>query len=82
MINNTTNGLDATALPDYADLIAALILRPSPYAWDSVRVAWLFQTADALAFAGYDEDAAHSREMALAIMRTAIADTVGGGTPW
>lgn len=53
---------------DYADLIAALIIRPSEQAWDSVRAAWLFQTADAFTLAGYSADAITTRERAVAYL--------------
>lgn len=65
-------------IPDYADLIAALIIRPSEHAWDSVRAAWLFQAADAFALAGYPADAAETRERAVTLVRSATTTTAGG----
>lgn len=66
---------DETA--DHADLIAALIIRPSSHAWHSVRAAWLFQTADALADAGYPADAEATRDRAMRLVRDAIAAVAG-----
>lgn len=60
--------------PDkHADLIAALLVRPHSRAWDSVRAAWLFQTADALDLAGYNADAIGARKQALVLVRSAIS---------
>lgn len=63
---------------DYAELIAALIIRPSEQAWDSVRAAWLFQTADAFALAGYAADAVTTRERAVALVRSATSTVAEG----
>lgn len=63
--------------PGYADLIAALIIRPSRDAWESVRAAWLFQAADALDDAGYAADAEVARERAMRLVRDAIASVAG-----
>lgn len=63
--------------PGYADLIAALIIRPSRTAWESVRAAWLFQAADALDDAGYAADAQAARERAMRLVRDSIAAVAG-----
>lgn len=64
-------------VPDYADLIAILITRPSRNAWCSVRAAWLFQAADALQGAGYADDADVAREQAMRLVRDAITALAG-----
>lgn len=66
-------------LADYVDLIAALIVRPSERAWESVRAAWLFQMADALALNGYIADAEAAREHAMGLVRAAISAVAEGG---
>lgn len=64
-------------VPDYADLIAVLITRPSRNAWCSVRAAWLFQAADALQAVGYADDAEVAREQAMRLVRDAITAFAG-----
>lgn len=66
------------ASEDYADLIAALIICPSERAWDSVRAAWLFQTADALDQAGHTADSVAARERAMALVRATVSRVAQG----
>lgn len=74
MIADGSVGRDVAA---YTDLIAALIIRPSRNAWESVRAAWLFQAADALDDAGFATDAAAAREWAMRLVREAIESVAG-----
>ncbi|MFB9726970.1 hypothetical protein [Haloechinothrix salitolerans] len=64
-------------VPNYADLVAVLITRPSRNAWCSVRAAWLFQAAEALRGVGYTEDADIAREEAMRLVRDAITALAG-----
>ena len=74
----TCHSCESREPESYADLVAALIIRPHERAWDSVRASWLFQMADALQIAGYHADAGRSRELAMTLVRSAILTVAKG----